>query len=63
MRDGDLQKGRAMVKAGAKLNIQDQCGAIPFHEAGYTHLVSGRALEGNRLLTSSRAIIAAGCIV
>jgi len=33
IRDGDLKKARAMVKAGAKLNIQDQCGAIPLHEA------------------------------
>lgn len=33
IRDGDLNKARAMVKAGAKLNIHDQCGAIPLHES------------------------------
>lgn len=33
IRDGDLGKARAMVKSGATLNIQDQCGAIPLHEA------------------------------
>ena len=33
IRDGDLGKASAMVKSGAKLNIQDQCGAIPLHEA------------------------------
>ena len=32
IRDGDLGKAHAMVKSGAKLNIQDQCGAIPLDE-------------------------------
>lgn len=32
IRDGDLGKAREIVKSGAKLNIQDQCGAIPLHE-------------------------------
>jgi ankyrin repeat protein len=32
IRDGDLGKAREMVKSGAKLNIEDQCGAIPLHE-------------------------------
>ena len=33
IRDGDLQKARAMVKAGTNLNIYDQWGMIPLHEA------------------------------
>jgi ankyrin repeat protein len=33
IRDGDLAKAHAMVKSGAKLNIQDECGATPLHEA------------------------------
>jgi ankyrin repeat protein len=33
IRDGDFAKAHAMVKSGAKLNIQDECGATPFHEA------------------------------
>lgn len=33
IRNGDLEKARVMVKSGAKLNIQDQCGAIPLDEA------------------------------
>jgi ankyrin repeat protein len=31
--DEDLEKARAMIKSGAKLNIYDQCGGIPLHEA------------------------------
>jgi uncharacterized protein len=33
IRDGDLDKARAMVKSGAKLNILDQCSANPLWEA------------------------------
>jgi ankyrin repeat protein len=33
IRDGDFAKAHAMVKSGAELNIQDECGATPFHEA------------------------------
>lgn len=33
IRDGELKKARAMVNSGTTLNIQDQCGAIPLHEA------------------------------
>ena len=33
IRDADFGKGRAMVKSGANLNIYDECGAIPLHEA------------------------------
>lgn len=32
IRDGDLGKAHTMVASGTKLNIQDQCGAIPLHE-------------------------------
>src|SRR5579864_4088058 len=33
IRDGDLERARAMVKSGAKLNILDQCSANPLWEA------------------------------
>lgn len=33
IRDGDLAKARAMIRSGAKLDIRDECGAIPIHEA------------------------------
>jgi cytohesin len=33
IRDGELDKARAMVKSGAKLNILDQCSANPLWEA------------------------------
>ena len=33
IRDADFGKARAMVKSGTKLNIYDECGAIPLHEA------------------------------
>jgi ankyrin repeat protein len=33
IREGDLEKARAMVRAGAKLNILDQCSANPLWEA------------------------------
>jgi uncharacterized protein len=39
IRNGDLGKAREIVKSSAKLNIQDQCGAVPLHETirwGYT---------------------------
>lgn len=33
IRDADFGKARARVKSGARLNIQDECGAVPLHEA------------------------------
>lgn len=33
IRDADFGKARAIVKSGAKLNIHDECGAIPLYEA------------------------------
>jgi hypothetical protein len=33
IRDGDFAEAHAIVKSGAKLNAQDECGATPLHEA------------------------------
>lgn len=49
IRDGDLQKARAMAKSGAKLNILDQCGANPLWEAirwNYTDFAMELMLAG-----------------